>query len=68
MRTTQNDGARQLPQTWVALAISNNTMARRPVNEVMQALRVQLAENGFKPDENGIRNYAQAISDVILTE
>lgn len=46
----------------------NKTMAKHPVNEVMQALRTQLAENDFEPDENGIRNYAQAISDGTLTE
>jgi hypothetical protein len=46
----------------------NNAMAKRPVNEVIQALRIQLAENGFEPDEDGIRNYAQAISEGTLTE
>jgi hypothetical protein len=46
----------------------NASMAKRPVNEVMQALRTQLAAIGVEPDEDDLRHYAQAISDGTLTE
>jgi len=46
----------------------NAEMAGEPVDDVMETLRVRMREAGFEPNDEGLRPYAQAISDGTLME
>ena len=46
----------------------NADMAGHPVNEVMEALRTRLTTIGVEPDDEGLKPYAQDISDRTLRE
>lgn len=46
----------------------NADMAGHPVNEVTDALRTRLTAIGVDPDDEGLKLYAQDISDRTLSE
>jgi hypothetical protein len=46
----------------------NAEMAGEPVDDVMEILCVRMREAGFEPNDEGLRPYAQAISDGALAE